>query len=237
MVLNSKSNNNKKAHIKVGLIVIALMLCLLSCKRAQNGGSKDIVNSNQNPKEELLEWKAYYNNGIARTKNNEFLKAEESFNKAIKLSPNNGLLYYYRAGVKKSLLKVMESHLDYNKAIELGCKNDSVYFERANLLRLLEKFKESIDDYSQAIELNSEFVEAYNNRGIAKMHLELFKDAIEDFTMAINIDNNFTKAYSNRANSYLLIDMIDNACSDWNKAFGQGDANANSMLGKYCESR
>ena len=62
------------------------------------------------------ETSVYKDRGILLVQNRAYRRGAEDLDKAIKMEPNNGMLYYYRAIANKALGRKTEAQRDYEKA-------------------------------------------------------------------------------------------------------------------------
>ena len=62
------------------------------------------------------ETSVYKDRGVLLVQNRAYRRGAEDLDKAIKMEPNNGLLYYYRAIANKALGRTSEAQRDYEKA-------------------------------------------------------------------------------------------------------------------------
>lgn len=127
--------------------------------------SDKVSKSNQNNNNEIisrnfsLDAESKYNSG-------DYMGAIIDLTKAIKLSPNNSVLYFQRGNAKSLFKDYYGGISDSNKAIELNPNFSEAYVIRGNCYRSLEKNNIAFSDFSKAIELDKYNKYAYYNRGI-----------------------------------------------------------------------
>lgn len=75
------------------------------------------------------------------------------FNEAIRLKPDFGRAYVFRADNYFELGEFEQAIADYTKAIELGEGSADVYKKRGLSYRQLKMYDEAIEDFSKQIEM------------------------------------------------------------------------------------
>ena len=133
----------------------------------------------------------YYNN-------EEFDKALESYNKILKIDPNNAKAYYNRGFTYNGLEQYDEALKDYDTAITLEPNNTNGYHSRGFTYNILKQYDKALKNYNKAIELNPNHKHAYNNRGTTYGNLEQYDEALKDFDKAIELNPNEKYAYNNK---------------------------------------
>ena len=162
--------------------------------------------------------KDYYNQGLARTNQEDFKGARADFSKAIELNPKYADAYYSLGWTYNELDKKEQAIANYSKAIELNPKLYFAYVGRGNAKSSLGKKEDAIKDYTEAIRIDSNYALAYYNRGVDKSSLGKKEDTIKDYTEAIRIDSNYADAYYNRGSAKSAIDDKQSAIEDYQKA-------------------
>ncbi len=121
-------------------------------------------------------------------------EADESFDKAIQMEPDNisnrkeiGVAY-----LQKELYERAEKA--FSDAIDLNPKNSSLYIHVAIALRKLGKYKEAIAIYKRAIKLDPMDEAVFFNLARALFESNRKKDAIRALKKAVSLDPEFTEA-------------------------------------------
>ena len=144
----------------------------------------------------------------------DYPKAIANYEEAIRLDPDNVLLYYRRGNANLGQEQYGEAIDDYSEAIRLNSDFSDAYYWRGRVKHLLERYDEAIEDYSEAIRLNSDFSDAYHWRGRVKHLLERYDEAIEDHDEAIRLDANNLHAYCYRAKAKMKTEKLTSAQTD-----------------------
>ena len=141
-------------------------------------------------------------------------EAIKNYDMAIKLSPQNSSLYYWRGRVKSTMRLHVGAIVDFNKAIEMGSKKSHVFYLRGVAKYNLQRYRESITDFDTVIEMNPDDTNAYTVRASAKHKVGQYSEAITDYSEAINRDPNNRYNYHRRALSKKEIGASESARDD-----------------------
>ena len=176
--------------------------------------------------EEPLNAKEYFGKGSGWDRLQDYHKAIQNYNKAVKLAPKNINVYYNRGLVKGKLQDYSGAIQDYDKAIALDPQNVAAYNNRGIANADLKDYAGAIADYNKTIELDPQNAAAYNNRGIAKANLKNYAGAIEDYNRAIELDPKYANAYNNRGVSKKNTKNFMGSIEDYDKAIELDPKNA-----------
>lgn len=109
--------------------------------------------------------KAYYNRGIWRCHQQDYLAAIANFDQVIQVSPNWVEAYYNRGLARIKLEEYEAAIYDYTALLRLQPTHAKAYNNRGNAYYKLDDYEAAIADYDKAIELG--FSSAQKNRNIA----------------------------------------------------------------------
>jgi len=144
----------------------------------------------------LAEAQKYNDLGINYLKKREYLLAVDSFNKAINITPNDGMLYSNCGYVYKSMGKYEEALAYYSKALEINPNSIRNYNNIADIYLFTNKIDLAIKYYYKTLKLEPNNVKAINNlKKIEKEKQHLSLDKTEK-------NNNSGVVYSNIRNQY-----------------------------------
>ncbi len=152
----------------------------------------------------------YLKLGKDQLEKKDYLRAKESFERAVELDPGSAEAYYFRGMVQ---LDDEKSAADFTKAIELKPDYAEAYFQRGLRRDLGGKDEAAIEDYSKAIELNPKFVNAYMTRAVLYLLANKGKEAIADYTKVIELKPD-GESYYVRGTAYLEIGEYAKAVPD-----------------------
>lgn len=150
----------------------------------------------------------------------DYLKADESYAKAIELAPTAYLPLLFRGKYQSGIGNKREALVDFDAAIVAQPAAIS-YFERGYIHTLRNRYDEAISDFEAAIKQcpdwrNSTIVnEAYHNRGVQNMEKEDYKQAVGDFTIAIDINPDYLPSYLSRGMAYRNLRQYTSAMADF----------------------
>jgi tetratricopeptide (TPR) repeat protein len=172
----------------------------------------------QEPSKEAV---VYFNAGLAATRRQDYEKAIENLNEAIRLDPDNGQAHHERAKVWHHKRELNEAIEDFNTVIRLDPKNGEAFRGRGmvwNQTPQLTGIENAIQDFTEAIRLNREDHEAYLRRGDSWMSEGDYDRAIRDFDEAIRLNQTYAPAYASRANAWRDKKDYDKAIRDYDTA-------------------
>ena len=152
----------------------------------------------------------------------KYLDAIELCNKLLKIDPNPGLVYSYRATAYIGLKDYDQAIQDCNKGIELYPTYSEVYNNRGWAYLELGNYEQAIIDFSTAIERKRNNHIAYNNRAWAYLELKKYEQAIDDCNKVIEEFNPKAEikaeAYYVRSECYKSLGDTAKAQADFVKA-------------------
>jgi len=157
------------------LLIVATFLCTLTSVFAQSN--------------ELLE------KGIEYHDQGEYDKAIETYQEAIKIDPENPILYYETA-LSYYYKEDFENAITYSNHVIRLAPDDGIMIHAAilkgNSLDLLGKTQESIDFFEEIIDKNAENYLLYYNLAFNYLKIEDFEKAEENVinALVINIEHN-----------------------------------------------
>jgi len=155
----------------------------------------------------------------------DYLKAIECFDKAIRNKINTMFAYYLCGMAYFSIDEFEKSISSLTKAIRLNPDFAPSYVHRGLAYLVSGNIDKALPDFEFAIKLNpsdgfkyKHKVLAYQLRGTAYHMMGNFSFAIDDFSQMIQIDPDDFFGYYSRGQSYLEMRDYDNALADIEKA-------------------
>lgn len=152
----------------------------------------------------------YLKFGKDQLEKKDYLRAQESFERAVELDPGSAEAYYFRGMVQFDDEK---SAADFTKAIGLKPDYAEAYYQRGLRRDLGGKDEAAIEDYNKAIELDPKFVKAYMTRAVLYLLANKGKEAIADYTKVIELKPD-GESYYVRGTAYLEIGEYAKAVPD-----------------------
>ncbi|WNF13837.1 tetratricopeptide repeat protein [Microcystis aeruginosa] len=155
--------------------------------------------------------------GVFYEQMNQSEKAIDSFEQAIKISPQNPNYYNSLSSALQNIKRYDRALAAINRAIEIAPRS-SWYSNRGNIYKYLKKWDLALADYNQALTLNPNNSRAYMARPGVYEERKEWDLALADYNQAIEIDANFPGAYISRGSFYTDRKQWDLALADFNKA-------------------
>ncbi len=137
--------------------------------------------------------------GIALIDKEEYDKAIEAFNEAIRLEPGYAAAYKGRGNAWAKKGKYDKAIQDFSEAIRLNPQYAQAYNNRGLAWAHKKEYNRAILDYNEAIRFNPNYAHAYGNRGLAWAYWQEYDKAIQDYDEAIRLDPQYEVAHWNRS--------------------------------------
>lgn len=142
---------------------------------------------------------AYYHKG-------DFGLAIADFDAAIRLNPNNALVYIARGMAYDYSERNYEKTIDnFSSAIRLEPNNARYYNFRCWALVLNGDAELALSDCSKSLELDPSNPNAFDSRGIAQFALGNYLAALKDYDKAIELNSEAWSTHLNRARVYEIL--------------------------------
>ena len=154
----------------------------------------------------------------------------EYIDKAIKIYPKYGNLYFIKAEIYCKIKKNDEAIEFFRKSIYFDPKNIEAYLRLGEILHQMAQYDAAIETFDQAIYHYPGNYILYHVKGDSLFASEKNIEAIEQYGMALKISPNFALSYHNRAIVYKNIFKFDEALADFKKAIM---LNPNNILFYY----
>lgn len=138
-------------------------------------------------KEKELLGEIEYFNGQMEILNENYLKAIEHFDLAIKYNPKDGASYNDRALCMVEIGIIDEAFLYFDKGIETEPDFATIYHNKGWLLNKIGRHKEAISYFNKALELDKNRAVTYENLADAYLELRDCKSALEALYKALNV--------------------------------------------------
>ncbi|MEH2023827.1 tetratricopeptide repeat protein, partial [Nostoc sp.] len=179
----------------------------------------------------------YYNEGLEKYNNKDFLGAIEDYTQAITINPNYVDAYCNRGLARSELGDQQAAIADYTQAININPNYADAYMKRGYVRFALGDKQAAIEDYTQAIRINPNDAGAYFYRGYVHSELGDQQAAIKDYNQAIKINPNDALAYYNRGFARGRLGDKQAAIEDFTQAIkiNPNDALAHFYRGLACD--
>ncbi len=169
------------------LVVTSVILSALTFK--QSATWKDSASLWDNAIRVSPSSRAYSNRGLIYKRENNYDKALEMYNNAIKLNKiekealiNRGNIYFNRKQFELAIT-------DYNMVISLDSVNQKAIENRGSAYGALGKYERAISDLNKAIQLNPKTENGYANRAVLFQTINRHPEAIADFYRHMEVNH------------------------------------------------
>jgi tetratricopeptide (TPR) repeat protein len=119
--------------------------------------------------------------GIISGVENNLIDVRIFFNKAIKISPNNHILYFNFARILSDNNFDFEAINYYSKAVKIFPNFKEAYNNYGNSLSKLGNFSEAINFFDKAIDIDSKYFDAIYNKSLCQLKLGDFKNGLNNY--------------------------------------------------------
>jgi eukaryotic-like serine/threonine-protein kinase len=145
-------------------------------------------------------------------------KAVACYTKAIKLNPQDAMLFNNRGASKHSLGDLDGAMSDYDQALKMNPRDSTFYCNRGYLKRDKGDRSGSLSDLNKAIECDPKNAQAYTNRGNIKRETGDQAGAIRDYQKALELKPGNPHDLGNRGLSRYRMGDHDGAIEDFDQA-------------------
>lgn len=156
----------------------------------------------------------YVKRGRAWSSLKEWDKAFADFETALKLSPEDPVIYSNRGAVRGAKGDYQEALADLAYAERLNPDIPQVYLNRGMIYGLMNRHEEAVRWYSHSLSLDGGNFEAYYNRATSYHRLKMFAKAKPDYDQAAKLNSQNPSVLFNRGSNSLALkewkDAIDN---------------------------
>lgn len=154
--------------------------------------------------------------GLIETKLSNYSKAEEHFDSAIKLDPNNGDFYLNRGMVKLLAGDSVAAKSDFKQTLTLNPESSLAKHNLAILTSSLDNSNEKERLLTEAIESNP-LPYSYAERGALRMKTRNLNGALADYSEAIRLDPTEVDYWLNRGIVKEQSNDVKGAIADYDK--------------------
>ncbi len=172
-----------------------------------------------------------------------YLKAVESFTEYINLNPDVASGYEKRGLSYQELKRYQEALQDYDKAIELSPENSSdIYGNRGHIYSEFGRYQEAINNYDKWLNLDHKTLWPYHYKGMAYRQLEQYDLAIQSWERYVDLrliesanwreSEQAIHAYNNIGWAYIELRQYQEAIESFDKALSVNPDHTQAIAGK-----
>ena len=113
-----------------------------------------------------------------------------SLNKAQKIKPKMGEIYFAKSTIYLKQSKIKEAKFALKEGIRIIPRNFRAIFQLGNIYLMEKNYEKAIEEFEKAIAIKKDFWQAINNQGLAYFELDKINLSILYFEKAIAIEDN-----------------------------------------------
>lgn len=164
----------------------------------------------RNPEEVV----AHNNLGLFFFYRNDWQKALDHFDQALRINSDYVFAYNNRALVHLKLGRRGRAMKDLNQALKRRPRYIQALMNRSRIHQERGKHKKARRDLNRVIKIDPYFIDAIYQRGVASLGMKDFARAFEDFDRVIALNPGFSAAYAHRAFLNARLQKYDQALQD-----------------------
>lgn len=147
----------------------------------------------------------------------EYEKSAEYIETALRMDPNDGLIYSVRAKWRELTGDITGASADRNMAIEKDPQNPEYYVERGHYNAQRNFFLLALNDMKKAIDLDPKNPYPYQQRAQLYNHKKRYEEALADLNTAIALDSTMDVLYTGRGAVYAGMQQYEMAIANYSK--------------------
>lgn len=209
MNFKNKIKPGLKIPLSIGILLINILLYSSSCAQKVDD---------------------YVQIGKRALTDDNYVKALEYFNYAVRQKPTSYEGYFLRGVTKYYLSDYPGAELDLTKAIEFDPYDPECYHYRAIVRAAQYNLGRSLDDYAAAIEIDPKNPFYYLNRARANLFMKHYEDVIKDCDKAQELKYPHSDLYAIRGMAQAGMELFEEAIIDLNKAIDKNPNNTNLYI-------
>ncbi len=168
-----KSGSNRNWKKVTGIVVAVLIFLIVALALAPNAGK-------------------YYNEGISLYDQKNYGQAIESFDKSLKLDPDNEEAWYYKGMAHENMRDLSEALTCYEKATQINPYYSEAWHSKAGVLRIMARSNQdldvALDAINKSIEISPKNSEAWRLKGLILHEQGKYYEAISSYDSSIQVD-------------------------------------------------
>lgn len=164
----------------------------------------------------------YFDRAVEFNNAGEYQKAILEMNKALRILPSDGEIYYARGLIHLGSENYSAAIEDFGQAIRLDPAYGDAYANRAKAYSKLDQFDRAIDDLSEVIRLDPDNRVYLSRRALNYSIIGQLRNALDDLDELVRLDPSIGGPYSSRAVVYALLNMDEQAELDFDRAVESG---------------
>ncbi|MDR1168020.1 MAG: tetratricopeptide repeat protein [Heliobacteriaceae bacterium] len=168
-----------------------------------------------------------YQQASASEYRHDYKAAADKLQQAIKLNPNEVMLYTKLAGIYTDAGEFDKALAAYTRAVELRPGDAFVYISIGSIYENKGEYKQALGAYRQALKLYPEYKYNYLNIANVEYQLEDYKSAIVDYNKFLSTYARHREARESLANAYLRNKNYASSIAEYEKLYAADPVNFN----------
>jgi protein O-GlcNAc transferase len=173
-----------------------------------------------------------YSLGFVCAMQEDFECALKSFDKVIKLRPNDLDALVNYASTLHELKRFDEALITYEKVLTLKTDDAVVFYNMGNTLHELKRYDKAITHYDRALKIQPCYTEAWSNKGISLNELKRFDEAIAHYDKALSLKPDNAKDWSNKGATLHELKRFDESLLCHDKSLSLNPSYAEAWFNK-----
>ena len=153
-------------------------------------------------------------------------QALESYDRALRLRPNEAAVHNDRGASLLALDRPEEALQSYDRAIAAQPRFAAAFSNRGSVLERLERYDAALANYNRALALQPDFVDALYNRGNVLKSLGRYDEALASYDRALALRPDHADALNNRGQALKELLRYDEAMASYDAALALQPDNA-----------
>lgn len=174
----------------------------------------------------------WYNLGFAYKELGKWEKAEEMYNRALRLSPEYTDALSERAIALEKLGRREEAVEVFSKLIAQRPEYPNVFLNRGVTLATLNRHEEAIRDFDESLRRDTSKLAAYLNRGISHAALDQSDEAISDYNEVLKLNPRNATALFKLGNVHYKRKEWEQAIARYNEALAVDPGNVQLLVNR-----
>ncbi len=156
--------------------------------------------------------------GNLQFENNDFLRAKDYYQKALKINP---LFTFAWNNLGFSLIRIgnnVEALGAFKKYLELEPQDVRVWHTEGIVLSRLERYEEALIAFDKALELNPHDVRTWHSSGVVLGQLGRYEEALKAYDNAIELEPDYPELWHNKGFTLIQLGLPEKALKAYERA-------------------
>jgi tetratricopeptide (TPR) repeat protein len=146
------------------------------------------------------------------------VEAVASFDRALRIRPDDAEALYNRALVLKAMKRFDAALIDFERILALHPRDVEALCNCGIVLFELSRFDSAVLSFDRALAIRPDHAQAHNSRGVALHALRRFDEAVASYDRALFLKPDYVEAFNNRGNALKALERFDEALASYDRA-------------------